>query len=178
MTNCAFWAKIVRNSKYYDRGAHLLILVLEQPHQHSTFSGKWWMLWRRLTFLMCWRNISKILGMNDVVNAKRGKLCLRKSQHLLPALVKGDDAQVQLVLRLEHHLGGKWSVSEDFRKDLHSWGGCRSHLVWEKGGVYLLLGHLEQAGGSKGGADAKEGEGGLLCFSVLTMQLLDLPSDV
>ena len=42
--------------------------------------------------------------MNNVVNAKRGKLCLRKSQHLLPALVKGDDAQVQLVLRLEHHL--------------------------------------------------------------------------
>ena len=45
--------------------------------------------------------------MNDVVNAKRGELCLRKSQHLLPALVKGDDAQVQLVLRLEHHLGAK-----------------------------------------------------------------------
>ena len=41
MTNCAFWAKIVRNSKYYDRGDHLLILVLEQPHQHSTFNIFW-----------------------------------------------------------------------------------------------------------------------------------------
>ena len=48
----------------------------------------------------------------------------------------------------------------------------------EKGGVYLLLGHLQQTGGSKGGADAKKGEGGLLGFSVLTMQLLDLASDV
>ena len=54
----------------------------------------------------------------------------------------------------------------------------KSHLVGEKGGVYLLLGHLQQAGGTKGGADAKEGQRGLLGFSVLTMQLLDLPPDV
>ena len=57
-------------------------------------------------------------------------------------------------------------------------GWCESHLVGEKGGVYLLLGHLEQAGRTKGCADAKKGEGRLLRFSVLTMQLLDLPSDV
>ena len=54
----------------------------------------------------------------------------------------------------------------------------KSELVGEKGGVYLLLGHLEQTGRAKGGADAKKGEGRLLRFSILTMQLLDLPSDV
>ena len=57
-------------------------------------------------------------------------------------------------------------------------GGWKSHLVEEKGGVYLLLGHLEQAGRAEGGADAKEGEGRLLRLSVLTVQLLDLPPDV
>ena len=45
--------------------------------------------------------------MNDVVNADCSKFRLGEAQHLLPPLVKGDDAQVQLVLRLEHHLGGK-----------------------------------------------------------------------
>ena len=60
----------------------------------------------------------------------------------------------------------------------NSLGGAPGHLVGEKGGVYLLLGHLQQAGRAKWGADAKEGEGRLLRFSVLTMQLLDLPSDV
>ena len=54
----------------------------------------------------------------------------------------------------------------------------KSHLVGEKGGVYLLLRHLEQAGGAKGCADAKEGEGGLLGFPVLAMELLDLATDV
>ena len=45
--------------------------------------------------------------MNDVVNADCGKFRLGEAQHLLPTLVKRDDAQVQLVLRLEHHLSGE-----------------------------------------------------------------------
>ena len=112
--------------------------------------------------------------MDDVVNPDGGKFRLGEPEHLLPPLVERDDAQVQLVLRLEHHLGGRVRIG---RERIVHWVG-KSHLVGEKGGVYLLLGHLQQAGGAKGGADAEEGKRGLLCFSVLTMQLLDLPSDV
>ena len=42
--------------------------------------------------------------MDDVVNADGGKFRLGEPEHLLPPLVERDDAQVQLVLRLEHHL--------------------------------------------------------------------------
>ena len=50
---------------------------------------------------------------------------------------------------------------------------------WEKkGGVYLLLGHLQQAGWAKGCADAEKGKRGVLRFPVLTVQLLYLASDV
>ena len=45
--------------------------------------------------------------MNDVVDADGGELRLGEPEHLLAPLVEGDDAQVQLVLRLEHHLGEK-----------------------------------------------------------------------
>ena len=48
--------------------------------------------------------------MNDVVDADGGKLRLGEPEHLLAPLVEGDDAQVQLVLRLEHHLGDKRAV--------------------------------------------------------------------
>ena len=65
--------------------------------------------------------------------------------------------------------------SESERKSL---GGAPGHLVGEKGGVYLLLGHLQQAGWAKGCADAEEGKRGILRFPVLTVQLLDLASDV
>ena len=65
--------------------------------------------------------------------------------------------------------------SESGRKSL---GGAPGHLVGEKGGVYLLLGHLQQAGWAKGCADAEEGERGILRFPVLTVQLLDLATDV
>ena len=59
--------------------------------------------------------------MNNVVNANGGKLGLGEPEHLLPPLVERDDAQVQLVLRLEHHLGDKRAVS-------HETGG-KSELV-------------------------------------------------
>ena len=42
--------------------------------------------------------------MDDVVNSDGGKFRLGEPEHLLPPLVERDDAQVQLVLRLEHHL--------------------------------------------------------------------------
>ena len=48
--------------------------------------------------------------MDDVVNANGGKFCLGEPEHLLPPLVERDDAQVQLVLRLEHHLGAEKRV--------------------------------------------------------------------
>ena len=111
--------------------------------------------------------------MDDVVNSDGGKFRLGEPEHLLPPLVERDDAQVQLVLRLEHHLGERVRIGRERIRQ-----GGKSHLVGEKGGVYLLLGHLQQAGRAKGGADAKEGKRGLLGFSVLAMQLLDLPSDV
>ena len=48
--------------------------------------------------------------MNDVVDSDCGEFRLGESENLLPPLVEGDNAQVQLVLRLEHHLGDKRGV--------------------------------------------------------------------
>ena len=57
-------------------------------------------------------------------------------------------------------------------------GGAPGHLVGEKGGVYLLLGHLQQAGGAKGGADAEEGERRILALPVLAVERFNFSSDV
>ena len=51
--------------------------------------------------------------MDDVVNSDGGKFRLGEPEHLLPPLVERDDAQVQLVLRLEHHLGGRVRIGRE-----------------------------------------------------------------
>ena len=56
--------------------------------------------------------------------------------------------------------------------------GAPGHLVGEKGGVYLLLGHLQQAGWAKGCADAEEGERRVLALPVLAVERFNFSSDV
>ena len=65
--------------------------------------------------------------MDDVVDADGGELGLGEAEHLLAALVEGDDAQVQLVLRLEHHLAEELGEKRKWKKKLR---GCS----WSPGG--------------------------------------------
>ena len=101
--------------------------------------------------------------MNDVVNANCGKFRLGEAQHLLPPLVKGDDAQVQLVLRLEHHLGGKKAVSEDFRRNVNEAGA--EVTWWEKKEEFTSFwGISSRLGGPKGVQMQKRARGGSSVF--------------
>ena len=97
--------------------------------------------------------------MDDVVDADGGELGLGEAEHLLAALVEGNDAQVQLVLRLEHHLAEELGEKRKWKKKvlLVTW--------WEKKEEFTSFwGISSRLGGPKGVQMQKRARGGSSVF--------------
>ena len=98
--------------------------------------------------------------MDDVVNPDGGKFRLGEPEHLLPPLVERDDAQVQLVLRLEHHLGERVRIGKE---RIAHWVG--KVTWWEKKEEFTSFwGISSRLGGPKGVQMQKRARGGSSVF--------------
>ena len=108
--------------------------------------------------------------MDDVVNPDGGKFRLGEPEHLLPPLVERDDAQVQLVLRLEHHLGERVRIGRG--RVVHwvekvTWWEKKWEKVtwWEKKEEFTSFwGISSRLGGPKGVQMQKRARGGSSVF--------------